>query len=110
MIKGIDVILYNKTQTGTDALGVPIYTETPVTVHDVLVAPVSNNDITSEINLYGKQTIYELAIPKGDANEWENKAVQIYGERYQTVGIASGGIPENIPLRWNKKIRVVRYE
>ena len=36
MLKGIDIILYEKTKTGEDAFHAPIYTETPVTVHNVL--------------------------------------------------------------------------
>ena len=37
MLKGIDIILYEKTKTGEDAFHAPIYAETPVTVHNVLV-------------------------------------------------------------------------
>ena len=36
-IKGIEVTLWTKVQTGTDAFNQAIYTETPVTVSNVLV-------------------------------------------------------------------------
>ena len=41
MLKGIDVTLYEKTQTGTDEADAPVYAETPVTVHNVLVGEPS---------------------------------------------------------------------
>lgn len=37
MLKGIDIILYEKTKTGEDGFHDPIYEESPVTVHNVLV-------------------------------------------------------------------------
>ena len=45
MIKGIPVKLYERTASGTDTFGHPIYTETPVTVEDVLVAPASTTEV-----------------------------------------------------------------
>ena len=37
MLRGIDVVLYEKHQTGEDAFHAPVYEEVPVTVHNVLV-------------------------------------------------------------------------
>ena len=37
MLKGIDIILYEKTKTGEDGFHDPIYEESPVIVHNVLV-------------------------------------------------------------------------
>lgn len=45
MIKGIPVKLYERTASGTDTFGHPIYTEAPVTVEDVLVAPASTTEV-----------------------------------------------------------------
>ena len=45
MLKGIDVTLYEKTQTGTDEADAPVYAETPVTVHNVLVGEPSAEEI-----------------------------------------------------------------
>ena len=47
MLKGIDIILYEKTKTGEDAFHAPIYTETPVTVHNVLVGEPATEDIVT---------------------------------------------------------------
>ena len=54
-IKGITVTLYEKTQTGSDAFGVPIYTEIPAKIDNVLVAPVSGDEIVNDLDLYGKR-------------------------------------------------------
>ena len=37
MIRGMTVVLYVRTQTGTDAFNAPIYAEHPVEVENVLV-------------------------------------------------------------------------
>lgn len=67
MLKGIDITLYEKTQSGTDEADAPVYTETPVTVHNVLVGEPSAEEITTELQLTGRRLAYTLAIPKGDA-------------------------------------------
>ena len=51
MIKGIPVKLYERTASGTDTFGHPIYTETPVTVEDVLVAPASTTEVLDMLNI-----------------------------------------------------------
>ena len=54
MLKGIDITLYSKTQTGEDRFHDPIYEETPVTVHNVLVGEPSAEEITTELQLTGR--------------------------------------------------------
>lgn len=109
MIKGITVTLYEATQTGVDGFGRPIYTETAVPVNDVLVAPLSDEEILDTVNLTGKKAKYQLAIPKGDAHDWENRRVSFFGEDFRVIGKPTIGIEENIPLRWNKKVKVESY-
>ena len=109
-IKGITVTLYNKTLDSTDSFGDPVYTETPVEVADVLVYPASSTEILETTNLYGKKAVYTLAIPKGDTHEWEDKKVSFFGKDWHTFGIPTKGIEDNIPLRWNTKVMVERYE
>ena len=46
-IKGVPVTLYEKTLTGYDEANRPVYTETPVTVDNVLIGEPSTEDITS---------------------------------------------------------------
>ncbi|HHJ8372345.1 hypothetical protein [Streptococcus pyogenes] len=54
--------------------------------------------------------VYTLAIPKGDNHDWGDKEVRFFGEKWRTVGLALEGIEELIPLEWNKKVMVERYE
>lgn len=109
-MKGITVILYEETKTGTDPFGAPIFAETPVEVDNVLVAPTSSEDQISDQNLYGKKSVYTLAIPKGDINDWRNRKVEFFGQTFRTFDDPIKGIDELIPLDWNTKVKVERYE
>lgn len=109
-MKGITVTLYEVTQSGTNAFNEPVFTETPVEVANVLVAPASENEILSATNLYGRKVVYTLGIPKGDAHNWENRKVSFFGETFQTFGIPTKGIEHLVPTAWNKKVMVERYE
>ena len=109
MIKGIEITLYDKTQTGTDDFGAPVYTESEIKVANVLVGEPSSDDIISSNELYGRKVAYTLAIPKGDTNKWVDREVSFFGQRFRTIGEPTEGIEENIPLYWNKKVKVERY-
>lgn len=106
---GVSITLYTETQTGTDEFNRPIYTETAVTVDNVLIGEPTTEDITNELNLSGKRLAYTLAIPKGDTNEWRDKKVEFFGETFRTFGEPTQGIEALIPLSWNKKVKVERY-
>lgn len=108
-IKGIPVTLYDRVQTGVDDFNAPIYTETQVTVENVLVCPVSSQDITTDFQLYGKRLEYELCIPKEDTNNWENRIVEFFGAKWKTFGLPMEWIGKNVPLDWNRKVKVERY-
>lgn len=110
-MKTIDVTLYTLTDTGyKDKTNRPITREVPVVVKGCLYAPVSTDDVVNTLNLTGKKAVYQLAIPKGDVNDWENAKVEFLGEKWRTIGIPEEGIAGNIPLKWNRKIKVERYE
>ena len=70
MIKGIPVVLYERTEIGRDEFDHPVYEEHPVTVENVLVAPASTTEILDAVHLYGKKAVYNIAIPKGDEHEY----------------------------------------
>jgi len=110
MIKGITVILYERTQSGVDDLNDAVYTETPVEVKNVLVTPVDSTEIVNSITLEGKKAVYELCLPKGDAHEWENCRVSFFGEDWIAFGFTREYIEDNVPLSWNRKVKVARYE
>lgn len=110
MLKGITVVLISKSQTGTDPFGAPVYGTVEKNVNNVLVAPVSSDDAINQLNLTGRKAVYTLAIPKGDTNVWEGQEVRFFNERWRVVGIPTQGIENLIPLDWNKKVQVERYE
>ena len=109
-IKGITVTLINRQQTGTDPFGNPILEDVEISVDNVLVSPTSSEEVLNQQNLTGRTAVYTLAIPKGDTNEWENQEVRFFGERWRVFGIPLQGIEDLIPLDWNKKVMVERYE
>lgn len=110
MIKGITVTLITKSQDGTDPMGAPIYKESTASIDNVLVAPTSSDEVVNQLSLTGRKAVYTLAIPKGDANVWENQIVEFFGKRWRAFGIPTQGIDDLIPLSWNKKVTVERYE
>ena len=109
-IKGITVTLVNKKEVGKDPFGNPIYDDVEIEVDNVLVSPVSTEDIVHTLELTGKKAVYTLAIPKGDENDWEDAEVIFFGQRWRTFGFVTQGIEHLIPGDWNKKVMVERYE
>ena len=109
-MRGITVTLHNRVQTGTDAFNRPIYGESTTTVDNVLIGEPNTEDIVNEMNLSGKRLAYTLAIPKGDDHDWKDAVVEFFGERFRTFGVPTHGIEAMIPLQWNMKVKVERYE
>ena len=110
MIHGITVRLYTRVQTGTDAFDAPVYAETPVDVPGVLVGEPTTDEVVNDLQLYGKRLAYTLAIPKRDTHRWEDSTVEFFGQKWRTYGGVTQGIEDMIPLPWNKKVKVERYE
>ncbi len=109
-IKGIAVTLIGKVETGKDPFGKPIYEDREILVDNVLVSPTSTDDIVNQLNLTGKKAVYTLAIPKEDTHIWEDQEVRFFNKRWRAFGAEIQGIEELIPLDWNKKVMVERYE
>lgn len=109
-MKGMTVQLVVESVTGTDPFGNPIVEESTVDIPDVLVGQPSSDDMTTSVDLYGKVCTYKLGIPRTDTHEWVDAVVIIRGERYHTQGFPERGIDENVPLRWNRNVKVERYE
>ena len=109
-IHGIPITLIDKQVVSVDPFGSPVVKDVEILVDNVLVAPATTEDVTSQMSLTGKKISYTIGIPKGDANDWENKEVRFFGKRWKTVGIPLEGIESMIPLEWNKKVTVERYE
>ena len=119
MIRGINVTLYQKQQTGEDAFGAPVFNEVAETVHNVLIGERTAEEIKMQIGCVfprpEEQTFevkglaYTLALPKGDAHDWHDVTVEFFGQRFRTYGDVTEGIEAMIPLQWNKKVKVERY-
>jgi len=110
MLKGITVTLITKQETSKDPFDNPVYTDVEIPVENVLVAPTMSDDVINTLSLTGRKAVYTLAIPKEDTNIWENQEVRFFGKRWRTFGIPLQGIDELIPLKWNMKVMVERYE
>jgi hypothetical protein len=109
-LHGITVVLYDKQKTGEDGFGRPIYTDVSINVEDVIVGEPSAQEITDTLNLTGKRLAYTLGIPKGDTHTWTDRKVGFFGEVFHVFGKPSQGIEDMIPLDWNKKVQVERFE
>lgn len=112
MLKGVTIQLVKKIEGEPDPIGNPTYTERFIDVDDVLVGQPTADDVTASLQLYGKVVAYHLGIPKGDTNDWVDAEIILpepFAGRYRTVGYPVAGIEANIPLRWNKQVKVERY-
>lgn len=109
-MKGITVILYERVQIGTDGFNKPLYTELLAEVENVLVGEPSSEDVINELNMTGHRLAYTLAIPKGDTHNWMGCRVNFFGEDFRVYAPPTQGIESLIPLAWNKKVKVERYE
>lgn len=109
MIKGIEVILIDKVEVGKDPFGSPIFENKEIKIENVLVSPSTSDDVVTSENLFGKKAVYTLAIPKNDNHIWEDREVRFFNQTFRTIGFATQGIDELIPLSWNKKIMVELY-
>lgn len=108
-MRGIDVTLHVKTQTGVDGLNNPVYSDDTVIVENVLVGQPTSEDAVSSLSLYGKRLAYVLGIPKGDEHIWTDTEVEFLGKKFKTFGDVIEGIEELVPTNWHKKVMVERY-
>src|SRR5690625_7494561 len=106
LIKGITVTLINKKEVGKDPFGNPIYDDVEIEVDNVLVSPVSTEDIVHTLELKGKKAVYTLAIPKGDEHDWEYAEVIFFNHRWRTFGFVTEGIDHLIRLVMNLNVVV----
>lgn len=103
------VKLIRMEQTGTNPFNAPVYSESEITVEHVLIGQPSTDDITNDLQMYGKRCAYTLAIPKGDNNTWEDQYVEFFGRRWHVYGNVTQGIDDLVPGPWNKKVHVEAY-
>lgn len=111
-IRGIPIILYEETVTGQDDFGRDIVETVATEIPNVVIGQPSSEDVLTEVNISGKQIVYNLALPADDNHDWVNKVVEFYGHKWRTIGIPDqfmdGFMGATFP--WNKRIRVEAYE
>ena len=110
MIKGETVILIEKTQSGLDPFGKPIYEETETEVKNVLIGSPTFDAAVAELNLTGKRLAFTLGIPKGDSHNWTDTVVIIRGQKFKTYGFPLTQTEGNVPGIWNTQVKVEVYE
>lgn len=110
LIKGVPVTIITVKDGAEDPFGRPAKEEVREVVPNVLISPMSSEDVVNEQNLSGKHAIYQLAIPKGDSHDWENAIVEFFGHQWRVIGLPEEGIETLVPLEWNRKVKVERYE
>ena len=111
LIKGITVKLIEKIDSGdVDEFNRPILVNRETLVGNVLVTPTESTDVINTLNMTGKKAVYTLGIPKNDFHEWEDNDVEFFGQRFHVFTPVTYGIDELIPLDWNGKVMVERYE
>lgn len=107
IIHGITVKLSVTEQIGTDGFNRPVYQEGYIDVENVLVQPMSDEEVLDTLNLTGKKAKYKLGIPKGDTHDWSTgKTVRFFEEEWRIIGKPLQGIEALIPLDWNKQVKV----
>ena len=110
MLKGITIQLFVRGEI-TDPFGAPEIADGHwIDVDNVLYGEPSTEDVTNTLNLYGKRVAYVLAIPKGDTHKWIDTLVRLPDGVYRTIGFPTHGIDELMPLAWNMKVKVERYD
>lgn len=110
-LKGIEVKLIPQVEAGTDEFGTTSYKDgDPIIVENVLVAPVSSQEQKEISDLYSKTASYTIAIPKGDTHVWTDQIVEFFGYRWHVFTLPQPGIDSLVPLAWNDKYSVERYE
>ena len=102
MIRGADVLLYVRTKNGEDEFHAPVWRETPVTVHNVLIGEPDADAVVSDLQLCGRRLAYVLAIPKDEylfatrSTLAESASFGLdFGEVYKrsVVGVRVYGVP-----------------
>lgn len=107
---GESVILYVRTQTGTDAFNRPVYTEIAEKVDNVFVGVPDTAQVLSELNMTGHRIAHILGIPAGDAHDWQNVTVEFHGRKWRTYGAPISGTPALMPFGWHTNVMVESYE
>lgn len=111
MIRGITIRLIERSVAAASG-GTAVGTENAVSVRNVLIGEPESRTMPDLLDPLGIRTSYTLALPKGDTHNWIGGIVTLpapwFGDFY-VDGEATAGIEANIPLCWNRKVRITRW-
>ncbi|MDO4681090.1 MAG: hypothetical protein Q4A55_07590 [Aerococcus sp.] len=110
-IKGqtVTVFFYLPDYSNKDKFGYLPSTYEQKDIPNVLITPVSSEQVNDSMNILGTKEVYQLALPKGDNNRWNNAIVFFNNRFWHVTGADMGGQEDLIPLDWNKKVTVENY-
>lgn len=103
-LRGVSVTLWEWSRLETG-----LYTETPVTVENVLIAPLEDREGEAGTRLFAGAD-YELYLPRGDAHAWEGNRVTFFGRDHRLYGLRRELMEGLLPLSWNARIRAVPWD
>lgn len=105
-IKGIQLTFNRKVQSGTDALGDPIYKTETISVDNCLIAPISEpaNAREQQAMTAGKMQV-RIHLPKSFTGDISNSTVVWDKHTYQVDQQGDKLMDENTPGPWNKYFR-----
>lgn len=104
-IKGERVYLVTR-KAVPDAYNHPTWVDHREAVDNVLIGEPTQTEVENSLDVKHERTSYMLAIPKGDAHDWQDAEVEFWGRRWRQVGRVTQGMDHLIPLDWNKKVMV----
>lgn len=93
----------------TDALGEVTETEENYSNADVLVCPVSTENL-AETRPDGDEVAFNIHFRKGWSVPLRGALIELRGERYRVDGDPQALTVENCPTPFNLKVRVVRAD
>lgn len=107
MFRGEDVVIYTRTPSGqVDDFNQPIYTETSLTVSNVLVAPGPRTDLEGSLRPDGDRVVYTLHFPKTYKGSLRDTQIEVRGQRFSVIGDPKPYTLSNTPTFWYMPVEV----
>lgn len=109
-MNGTTVTVLRDVENGTDEFGSPVATVMTEQVDNVLIAPVSDKDLSGSIRPDGIEVALVLHFPKTYTTSLRGTRIKLDGQTYAVIGDPVGYMPENTPGPWNRPVQVERIE
>ena len=105
-ITGMTVVFTKRNQSGTDAIGNPIYETEQISVDDCLLAPPSEPVSAAEQQaITAGKRVLRVHLPKTFTGDVSNSTISYNSHTYRIAQDADPLMPENTPTRWNRYFR-----